>query len=393
MSLIRLGLDVGLRVLTGSHFWEGNVACAEGALAAGCGFFAGYPITPQSEVMERLSLRLPEVGGVFVQLEDELAAINAVLGASWAGAKSMTATSGPGFSLMQEGIGAAVMTETPCVIVDVQRVGPATGQATKGAQGDVMQARWGRHGDQMVIVLAPNSPQEMFDLTVRAFNLSEAYRVPVIVLADEAVGHMREQVYVPPPEAIEVVNRRKPKGLNEPPFGGRGPDRVPPMPSVGEGFNVPITASTHNEWGYRITADALVHRKLVTRLIEKVMANADRIIEVELQNVEDADVGVVSYGITSRSVYEAVRLAEGRGIKVGHVRLKTLWPFPEKEVKALSERVKAVVVPEMNLGQIVFEVERVSRSTCRVIPLNKIGGGELITPGEVLEAVLKAGGT
>jgi len=374
-------------VLSGVHFWEGNIACAEGALAAGCNFFAGYPITPQREIMERMALRMPKLGGVFIQAEDEIAAINAVVGASWAGAKAMTATSGPGFSLMQEGIGYMVMTETPGVIVDVQRLGPATGQATKCGQGDVMQARWGRHGDQAVIALCPNSAQEMFDLTVEAFNLSEQFRVPVILLADEVVAHLRERVEVPPEDRLFVVNRRRPYTPDEPPFGSVRPSGVPAMPRLGDGFNLLVTGSTHDEWGYRHTSTPLVHSKLVRRLVRKVMDNADYIVKVEVQGLEEAEVGVVSYGCTSRSVYEAARMAEARGVKVGHVRLKTIWPFPEKAVRELSERVNVIVVPELNLGQVALEVRRVSRESCRVVQLNKVGGGRPITPREVLNAL------
>lgn len=376
------------RILTGTHFWEGNVACVEGALVAGCNFLAGYPITPQSEIMERAALRMPAVGGVYIQVEDELAAIAAVVGASWTGAKAMSATSGPGFSLMQEGIGMAIMQEVPCVIVDVQRVGPSTGQATKCAQGDMMQARWGRHGDQAIIALAPNSPQEMFDFTIRAFNLAESYRIPVIVLADEIVGHMMEEVTVPPKNKIILINRRKPAAA-EPIFGTAYETGVPPMPSVGDGFNIMATTSTHDEWGYRYTADPDVHRKLATRLVNKIMGNVDKIAEVESCNIEKAKIGIVSYGCTSRSVYEAIELAKEKGIVVGHVRLKTIWPFPQKQVKALSERVSTIIVPELNLGQIVYEVERAAAGSARVVPINKIGGGLPITPHEILEQILK----
>jgi len=375
-----------VRVQTGVHFWEGNVACAEGALAAGCNFFAGYPITPQSEIIVRLSERMPKVGGVCVQLEDELAAINAVIGAAWAGGKAMTATSGPGFSLMQEGIGYAIMTETPCVVVNVQRLGPATGQATKCGQGDIMQARWGRHGDQVTIVLAPNSPQEMFDLTIDAFNLAEEYRVPVIVLSDEIVAHMREKVIVPPEDEIQIVNRRKPKDPNEPMFGG---ELIPPMAALGDGFNILVTGSTHDEYGYRYTADPVVHRRLVERLLNKIMQNAEKIKMVEAKNLEDADIGVISYGCTSRSVYEAMSHAERKGVKVGHIRLKTIYPLPEKEIKALSERVKKIIVPEMNFGQLCLEIERIACGNSQVIALNKVGGGLPITPHEILAKILK----
>ncbi|MEM0057576.1 MAG: 2-oxoacid:acceptor oxidoreductase subunit alpha [Candidatus Bathyarchaeia archaeon] len=370
----------------GVYFWQGSEACAEAALLAGCRFFAGYPITPATEIAEHLAKRLPQVGGIAIQMEDEIASIGAVIGASWTGAKAMTATSGPGFSLMQESIGYAFMTETPCVIVDVQRVGPSTGQATKCAQGDVMQSRWGTHGDYSAIVLSPNSVQEMFNLTIRAFNLAEKYRTPVILLSDEVVAHMREKVVVPPVEKLEILNRRKPKP-GERAFFGR--EEVPPMPSVGEGFNVAVTGSTHDEFGIRYTADPGVHRRLVERLNGKVQNHVDEIAEVEAYNIENCKIGIVAYGCTSRAVYDAVEEAEVRGISVGYVRLKTLWPFPEKVVRRLAETVGKIIVPEMNLRQIFYEVARTAEGRAEVIPLNKVGGGELITPEELLDKILE----
>ncbi len=371
----------------GTYFWSGNEACVEAAIIVGCRFFAGYPISPSNEIPERLSERLPQVDGTFMQMEDELASIGAIMGASWGGRKAMTATSGPGFSLMQETIGWGFMSETPSIIVDVQRVGPGTGQATKCSQGDVMQARWGTHGDYCAIALSPNSVQEMFELTIRAFNLAEKYRTPVILLADETIAHVREKLTVPPIERIEIINRKKPKVGDKAFF---GLEDVAPMPSVGEGFNVAVTASTHDEYGVRFTQDAAVHRRMVTKLNAKINNNVEDIVEVENHNVENCDVGVVSYGCTSRAVYEAVEQAEAKGIKVGHVRLKTIWPFPDKQVKRLSESAKRIIVPEMNLGQICREVQRVACGA-NVIPFNKIGGGELITPEEVLEEIVKGG--
>jgi 2-oxoglutarate ferredoxin oxidoreductase subunit alpha len=359
----------------------------EAAIIVGCRFFAGYPISPSNEIPEGLSERLPQVDGVFMQMEDELASIGAVMGASWAGKKAMTATSGPGFSLMQETIGWGFMTETPCVVVDVQRVGPGTGQATKCSQGDVMQARWGTHGDYAAIVLSPNSVQEMFELTIRAFNLAEKYRTPVILLADETVAHVREKVTVPSLRQISIVNRKKPRPDDEAFFGS---EEVAPMPSVGEGFNVAVTASTHDEYGVRFTQDPVVHRRMVERLNAKINNHADDIVEVENHNVDDCDVGVVSYGCTSRAVYEAVELAEADGIKVGHVRLKTIWPFADKAVERLAKTTERIIVPEMNLGQVAHEVQRVACKS-KVIPLSKIGGGELITPEEVFAKILEGG--
>lgn len=367
-------------------FYQGTEACVDAALLAGCRFFAGYPISPANEISALMALRLPLVGGYFLQMEDEMASIGAIMGASWCGKKVMTATSGPGFSLMQETIGWAFMTETPCVVVDVQRVGPGTGQATKCAQGDVMQARWGTHGDYSAIVISPNSVQEMFILTIRAFNLAERYRTPVILLADEVVAHIRERVTIPNSRNIELIERKKPNAGDEKFF---GLDDVAPMPTFGEGFNVGVTASSHDELGIRFTADPSVHRRIVQKINQKIRNNADNIADVESYNIDDCQVGLVSYGCTSRSVYEAVEDAEKKGIKVGYVRLKTIWPFPEKDVKKLAQSAEKIIVPEMNLGQIFYEVERVACSTT-VISLNKIGGGDLITPEEIMAEI--AGG-
>jgi len=369
----------------GTYFWQGNEACAEASIIAGCRFFAGYPITPASEIAEHLAKRLPQAGGIAIQMEDELASIGAVIGASWTGNKAMTATSGPGFSLMQESIGYAFMTETPCVVVNVQRVGPSTGQATKCGQGDVMQARWGTHGDYSAIVLSPNSVQEMFTLTVKAFNLAEKYRTPVILLSDEIIAHMRERTIVEPVEDMEIINRREPRSEERVFF---GLEEVPPMPRVGEGFNVAVTGSTHDEYGIRVTADPIVHRRLVERLNNKIQNHTDEIVDVEIYNIDDCQIGVVSFGCTSRSVYEAVESAEANGIKIGHIRLKTIWPFPDRIVEKMAQTAEKIVVPEMNLRQIFYEVERTAKDKAKVIPINKIGGGELITPEELLAKIL-----
>jgi 2-oxoglutarate ferredoxin oxidoreductase subunit alpha len=367
-----------------TYFWQGNEACAEAALATGCRFFAGYPITPASEIAEYLSKKLPQVGGIAIQMEDEMASIGAVVGASWTGNKAMTATSGPGFDLMQETIGWAFMTETPCVIVDVQRAGPSTGQATKCGQGDVMQSRWGTHGDYSAIVLSPNSVQEMFELTIKAFNLAEKYRTPVILLADEIVAHMRERIIVPSSESIEIINRRKPKPGEKAFF---GLEEIPPMPSIGEGFNIAVTGSTHNEYGIRFTADPTVHKQLVERLNNKIQNHAEEIADSETYNTDDCQIGIVSFGCTSRAIYEAVEIAEAKRIKTGYIRLKTIWPFPEKAVRQLAETAETIIVPEMNLRQIFYEVQRVANGLAEVISLNKIGGGELITPEELFEKI------
>lgn len=366
------------------RFWQGNEACAEAALKAGCLFFAGYPITPASEIAEHLARRLPQIGGIAIQMEDEIASIGAVVGASWAGFKAMTATSGPGFDLMQETIGWAFMTETPCIIVDVQRLGPSTGQATKCGQGDVMQARWGTHGDYAAIALSPNSVQEMFELTIKAFNLAEKYRTPVILLADETIAHMREKITLPPTKSIKIIDRRKPKSCEKAFF---GLEEIPPMPAVGEGFNVAVTGSTHDAYGIRFTADAKVHKQLIERLNSKIQNHAGDLSDAETYNIDNCKIGIVSYGCASRAIYETVETVETRKLKVGYVRLKTIWPFPEEIVRRLAEAAEKIIVPEMNLRQIFYEVQRASCGKADVVSLNKIGGGELITPEELLKKV------
>jgi 2-oxoglutarate ferredoxin oxidoreductase subunit alpha len=368
----------------GFYYLSGNEASAEGALAGGCRFYAGYPITPSSELMERMSVRLREVEGVFIQMEDEIASISAVIGASWAGAKAMTATSGPGFSLMQESIGYAAFTETPCVIFDVQRAGPATGQATRVGSGDIMQAKWGSHGDYQVIALSPWSVQEMFDLTLRAFNLSERFRVPTIVLADEAIGHLRETISIP--ERVEVWDRMKKKGA--PPFGAEEEDGVPPMPSFGEGERLAITGSTHDGYGFRKTDDPQTHAKLVKRINQKVLKNGKTIVETEDYFLPDADIVLVAYGFTARTALYVVKRLRKEGGKVGLLRLKTLWPFPAESVEEATKRVKKVLVPEMNLGQVAGEVKKYC--TCEVISLSQTDG-EVIRPETIIDLLRKVG--
>jgi 2-oxoglutarate ferredoxin oxidoreductase subunit alpha len=373
-------------VLTGAHFMNGDVACAEGAMAAGCRFFAGYPITPATEIAEHLSQRMPEIGGIYIQMEDEIASMAAVIGASYTGLKAMTATSGPGFSLMQENIGLAVMTEAPCVVVDVMRGGPSTGQPTLPGQQDVMQAKWGSHGDYEIIALAPCSVQEMFDLTVEAFNLSEAYRVPTMLLADEIVAHMWEKVVISPPEKMKIVNRKKPNVAPEEymPF-MPDDDLVPPMACFGEGFSFHASGLTHDEHGYPQTQSSEVQQKLVTRLCDKIRKNADNIIKVEEVMLEDADVVVVAYGIVARAALSAVRKAREEGIKAGLLRPITLWPFPERNVAKVAKQAKKIVVPEMNYGQLVREVERSGKET-PVVFLSKLGE-DPHTPTEILEVI------
>ena len=373
-------------VLTGKHFLSGDYACAEGAIAAGCRFFAGYPITPATEIAERMARRLPEVGGVYIQMEDELGSIAAVIGASYAGVKAMTATSGPGFSLMQENIGLAVMTETPLVIVDIMRGGPSTGQPTKPGQQDMMQAKWGSHGDYEVIALAPSSVQEMFDLTIECFNLSERFRVPAFLMADETVAHMWERVIIPEPDQIEIVNRKKPtvSPADYLPF-KPDEDLVPPMACFGEGYRVHVTGLTHDERGYPKTDSPEIQEQLIRRLCDKIRKNADKIVKVKEFMLEDAEIAVIAYGTPARAAISAVRKAREEGIKAGLLRLVTVWPFPERQVAELAARVKGIVVPELNYGQIVREVERAAKTT-PVYFMPKFGEA-LHTPMEILDGI------
>lgn len=371
-------------VLIGDHFMVGDVACAEGALAAGCRFFGGYPITPATEIAEHMAERLPEVGGTFIQMEDEIAAMAAVIGASCAGVKSMTSTSGPGFSLMMENIGLAVCTETPCVIVNVQRAGPSTGLPTQGAQGDMLQARWGAHGHNEIIALSPASPQEIFYQTIHAFNLSEKYRLPVIIMTDEMVGHLSERVTIPETKNIEIVQRSRPKGRKDRfrPF-EPGPNGVAPMAIAGEGYNIHVTGLTHDEKGYPVmTVEA--QDEMMNRLVQKVRRNLDDIIMTEKYRLDDAEIAVVSYGVSGRTSLAAVDEAREQGIKAGLLRLITVWPFPEDEIKKLAERVKAFVTVEINLGQMHQEVER---AACGKAPAFLVGhpGGTIIPPESVIE--------
>ena len=377
-------------VLTGSHYLDGDKACAEGGLAAGCRFFAGYPITPSTEVAERISERFPFVGGLFIQMEDEMASMNAVLGGAWAGKKSMTVTSGPGFSLMMENIGLGVMLETPCVVVNVQRGGPSTGLPTLPGQGDIMQARWGSHGDYEIIALAPNSPQECFDLTITAFNLSEKYRVPVLFMMDECVGHMTEKVIIPPAEDIDLFPRRytdkKPEDYLPYEY---EEDLVPQMVKAGDGYRFHITGLTHDEKGYPVM-DWQTQEKCVHRLINKILNNSEDIIIAEEENIKNAEVIVLSYGITSRVALRAIQMAEEKGMnKIGKIRLITIWPFPEKRIRELASKVKAFVVPEMNYGQLVLEVERCAAGKCKTI-LVPHGGGTVHQPETIFKAIEEA---
>lgn len=376
-------------VLTGEHFLNGDIACAEGAIAAGCRFFGAYPITPATEVAEQMSERLPDVGGTFIQMEDEIAAMTSILGAAWTGVKTMTATSGPGFSLMMETIGLAVVTETPCVVVNIQRAGPSTGLPTMGAQADMMQARWGSHGDYEIIAIAPSSPQEMFDLTIEAFNLSETYRVPVFIMSDEIVGHMSEKVVIPPARTIKTVNRKKPAGrkTNFLPF---HPDKngVPPMPAIGDGYNIHVTGLTHDERGYPVMS-VETQKEMVTRLLNKIRNNRKEIIRTRGYMLEDAEIIVVSYGVSARTSYTAVEEARQMGIKAGLLRLITVWPFPDEIIRQLAEQAKGFVTVEINMGQISREVARCvdGKAACHLVGHP---GGTIITPDEVITLIKEA---
>ncbi len=376
-------------VLTGSHYLDGDHACGEGAMAAGCRFVAGYPITPSTEVVERIARRFPTMGGSFIQMEDELASMAAVVGASWTGTKAMTVTSGPGFSLMMENIGLAAMMETPCVVVDVQRGGPSTGLPTMVGQADVMQARWGSHGDYEIIALSPQSPQEAFDLTIDAFNLSEIYRVPVMFLMDECVGHMTERVVIPPADEIDVVPRRLTAQAPDAylPYRVDG-DLVPQFARAGDGYRFHTTGLTHDERGYP-AMDPESQEACVRRLVDKIRTNTDRIVRFEEDDTDGAEVVVVAYGITARVARAAIEMARRDGVEVGMLRLIVIWPFPERRIAELAAGVKGLVVPEINYGQISLEVERAVAGRAPVIPVPH-GGGAVHDPEVIAAAIVKA---
>ena len=375
-------------VLTGAHYLDGDYACGEGAMAAGCRFVGGYPITPSTEVVERIARRFPVMGGTFIQMEDELASMAAVVGASWTGTKSMTVTSGPGFSLMMENIGLGAMMETPCVVVNVQRGGPSTGLPTMVGQGDMMQARWGSHGDYELISLSPQSPQEAFDLTIDAFNLSELYRVPVLFMMDECVGHMTEKVVIPEADEIEVV----PRVLTDKapgeflPYQVNG-NQIPEFARAGDGYRFHTTGLTHDERGYP-DMSVECQELNVRRLIDKIRDNADEIVRVEEDGMEDAEVVVVTYGITARVARMAIDRAREKGVKVGSMRLIVVWPFPEKRIRELAGGVKGFVVPELNYGQMVLEVERcvAGKSEVALVPH---GGGGVHEPEDIVDAIMR----
>ena len=376
-------------VLTGNHFLDGDHACCEGAIAGGCRFVAGYPITPSTEVVERISARFPLIGGMFIQMEDEIASSIAIIGASSAGVKSMTVTSGPGLSLMMEHIGLAAIIETPIVIVDVQRGGPSTGLPTLPAQSDMMQARWGSHGDYEIIAISPNSPQECFDFMIDAFNLSEKWRVPVLFMMDECIGHMIERVVIPKESEIKHVNRKYSDLPPEEylPFKA-GENLVPDFIKAGQGYKLHVTGLTHNEKGYPVI-NAEAQDKLVRRLVDKIRLNADKIVRYEEDGIEDADIVVVSYGITSRVCLPAIAQARQKGIKVGHLRLIIAWPFPEKRIKELAGKIKSFVVPEINLGQMFYEVERNAYGKAKAYLVSH-AGGTVHNPEDIYNVIMEA---
>jgi len=361
---------------------QGNEACVEGALTAGCRFFAGYPITPSTEIAEQMALRLPRLGGRFIQMEDEIASMAAVIGASLTGLKAMTATSGPGFSLKQENLGYACLTEVPVVVINVQRVGPSTGLPTAPAQGDMMQACWGAHGDHPIIAMVPASVQECFTVTLRAFNMSEKYRIPAIVMLDEVVGHMRERVRLPGAGQVEVIDRKRP---DAPPGEYRpyeaGEDGVPPMAAYGQGYRFHVTGLFHDENGMPDMSSGTAAR-LMSRLMRKAELAAPDLAWVEQVMTEDADVLVFSYGSPARVSLRAVRMAREAGVKAGLLRAITVWPFPEELLRSFRGRVKAVIVPEMNMGQMILEVERCLGGSARIVGVNRADGA-LFKPDEI----------
>ncbi|WP_297501387.1 2-oxoacid:acceptor oxidoreductase subunit alpha [Thermococcus sp.] len=372
-----------------SDFIQGDEAIARAAILAGCRFYAGYPITPASEIFEAMALYMPLVDGVSIQMEDEIGSIAAIIGASWAGTKAMTATSGPGFSLMQENLGYAVMTETPIVVVNMMRGGPSTGQPTFPAQGDMMQAIWGTHGDHMLIVLSPSTVQETFELTIRAFNLAEKYRTPVVILGDAELAHMRERVYIPNPDEIEVVYRKLPANEEEAklPFGDPHGDGVPPMPIFGKGYRTYVTGLTHDESGHPRTVEPEVHQKLIGRIFRKILGHKDEIISYETFELDDAEIAIVTTGIVSRSAIRAVKMLRERGVKAGLLKLNTIWPFDFGMIEELAERVRKIYVPEMNMGQLYHLVREGANGKAEVELISKIGG-EVHTPMEIVKRVV-----
>lgn len=371
---------------------QGNEACVRGAIAAGMTFYAGYPITPSTEIAEISAQLLPKLGGVFIQMEDEISSMAAIIGASSVGAKAMTATSGPGFSLMQENIGYASMVEMPCVVVDVQRAGPSTGLATSPSQGDVMQARWGTHGDHPVISLSPSTVEETYYLTIRAFNLSEKYRVPVVFLMDEMVGHLREGIRIPDPSELEIVDRKWPDREDKDwkPYKADPETLVPTIPPFGQGWRYHVTGLTHGEKGSSVGAGAAAG-KLCTRLMEKIERNKDDILQWEEIMTDDADVIVVCYGGTTRSAVKAVKDARAAGIKAGIFRPISIWPFPGEALVKLAQKAGHILVVEHNYGQLLLEIERVVKNECEIEFLGRVDG-EIIMPDQILDKIKEVTG-
>ena len=368
-------------------FWQGNEAIAYGALAAGCRFFGGYPITPSSEIAEIMAEELPKVNGRFIQMEDEIAGMAAVIGASIAGLKSLTATSGPGFSLKQENLGLAYMAEIPVVLVDVMRGGPSTGLPTKIAQQDVMQARWGTHGDHGTICYSPASVQECYDITVKAFNAAERYRQPVLILSDEVLGHMREKVVMKKLDPTQLVNRKRPNVVPEKfiPSLADPKDDLPCMASFGDGYRWHVTGLTHNDWGFPTNNPEEIEKKM-KRLMRKIDRFRDDIVEYETAFTDDAEILVLAYGSVARSSLSAVNEARSRGIKAGFFRPVTLWPFPDKEVEKLARKIKTIIVPELNCGQMVLEVERAVHGRSKVVAQSLVDG-ELFKPDQIFKVI------
>ena len=367
---------------------QGNEAIVEGALRAGCRFFAGYPITPATEISEILSVKLPQMDGTFIQMEDEIASLGAVIGASLAGAKAMTATSGPGFSLMQENLGFAIISEVPCVIVNVMRGGPSTGLPTYPSQSDVMQARWGTHGDHPIIVLSASTVRECYDVTIKAFNFSERFRTPVIVLIDEVVGHMREKMVLDDQEQIEIFNRIKPTVPPEwyIPYEDT-PAGIPAMANFGEGYRYHVTGLTHDIRGFPTSRPDEIG-PFISRLHRKISQHYSEIQMAEYFQTEDAEIMIVAYGCVARSAKRAVTEAREKGIKVGLLKLTTIWPFMRAAVEKVLQTSKILIVPEMNMGQISREVKRVNRGVAKVIAINKVNG-TIITPPEILNRIME----
>lgn len=368
-------------------FWQGNQALAQGALAAGCSFFAGYPITPSTDVMEEMARELPSRGGKFIQMEDEIGSMAATIGGSIAGRKSMTASSGPGVSLKQENLGLAYMAEVPLVLVNVMRGGPSTGVPTKISQMDVMQARWGTHGDHGTIVYSPSSVQECFEIAIKAFNSAERYRQPVLILSDEVLGHMREKVIIPPAGSYEVIDRKRPSADKSKfvPYLADPEDDIPAMASFGDGYTWHVTGLTHNDFGFPSAKEDEVEKN-IKRLVRKIDRFRDDIVEYETLAIDDAEIVVLSFGTVARSSIRAVNDARRRGVKVGHFRPITLWPFPDKEIYQIAKKCKTIIVPELNCGQMVHEVERAVHGKAKVVGKSLVNG-ELFTPDEIFKSI------